>query len=257
MPRPRLTAAILVLTAAGLAACGGASSMRGGGGVWETLTGLAAWFGDPAQWRGLDGIPTRLAEHLYYVGVSMAAALALALPVGVGLGHLGRGGFLAINLANVGRAVPELGIVIIVFILVGYGDWPVITALIALAVPPIVTNSYVGMREVAPATKQAAVGMGMTGAQVLWRVELPIALPVIMAGIRTSTVQVVATATIGAFVGLGGLGRYVIDGLAQHRMDQVLGGAISVAVLALITEFTLAGVQRLIVPAGIRLQRTT
>jgi len=237
-----------------LTACAGGSALHGGG-PGEVVGRLAGWLADPAQWRGTDGIPQRTLEHLYYTGVSMAVALMLALPLGIGLGHLGRGGLLAINIANVGRAVPELGIVIVVFIIAGYGDWPVMVALVALAVPPIVTNSYVGMREVAPAVKQSATGMGMTSAQVLWHVELPVALPVIMAGIRTATVQVVATATIGAFVGLGGLGRYVIDGLAQHQMAQVLAGALLVAALALIAEGLLAGVQRVVVPEAIRQQR--
>jgi len=237
-----------------LVACAGGSTLAGSG-PGQVLSGLYGWFADPAQWRGGDGIPKRTLEHLYYTGVAMAVALAVALPPGVVLGHRGRGGLLAINIANVGRAVPELGIVIIVFIIAGYGDWPVMVALVGLAVPPIVTNSYVGMREVSPTVKQSALGMGMTRAQVLWHVELPVAMPVIMAGIRTSTVQVVATATIGAFVGLGGLGRYVIDGLAQHRMVQVLAGALLVAALALMAEAVLAAVQRVIVPEGIRQQR--
>lgn len=237
-----------------LVACAGGSTLAGSG-PGQVLSGLYGWFADPAQWRGGDGIPQRTLEHLYYTGVAMAVALAVALPPGVVLGHRGRGGLLAINIANVGRAVPELGIVIIVFIIAGYGDWPVMVALVGLAVPPIVTNSYVGMREVSPTVKQSALGMGMTRAQVLWHVELPVAMPVIMAGIRTSTVQVVATATIGAFVGLGGLGRYVIDGLAQHRMVQVLAGALLVAALALMAEAVLAAVQRVIVPEGIRQQR--
>ena len=237
-----------------LVACAGGSTLAGSG-PGQVLSGLYGWFADPAQWRGGDGIPQRTLEHLYYTGVAMAVALAVALPPGVVLGHRGRGGLLAINIANVGRAVPELGIVIIIFIIAGYGDWPVMVALVGLAVPPIVTNSYVGMREVSPTVKQSALGMGMTRAQVLWHVELPVAMPVIMAGIRTSTVQVVATATIGAFVGLGGLGRYVIDGLAQHRMVQVLAGALLVAALALMAEAVLAAVQRVIVPEGIRQQR--
>jgi osmoprotectant transport system permease protein len=151
--------------------------------------------------------------------------------------------------------VPEFGIVILVFIIAGYGDLPVIIALVALAMPPIITNSYVGMRDVDQQVTGAARGMGMTGWQRLLQVELPLAAPAIMAGVRTSTVQVIATATIGAYVGLGGLGRYIIDGLAQHRMDQVLGGAIAVAVLAMTAEVLLAGLQRLIVPLGIRAMR--
>jgi osmoprotectant transport system permease protein len=229
--------------------------MRGAGGPWEVLQNLWAWFTEAGRWEGNDGIPYRVAEHLYYTFVSLGIALAIALPVGVGLGHLGKGGLFAINVSNIGRAVPEFGIVILVFIIAGYGDLPVIIALVGLAVPPIVTNSYVGMRDVDTQVSGAARGMGMTGWQRLLQVELPLASPAIMAGIRTSTVQVIATATIGAFVGLGGLGRYIIDGLSQHRMDQVLGGAVSVAILALIAEVSLAGLQRLIVPRGIQEMR--
>ena len=254
--RPRGTLVLVALLAVALTGCASDSlMMRGAGGPIEVVQNLWAWFTEAGRWEGNDGIPNRVVEHLYYTGVSLAIALTISLPVGIGLGHLGKGGLFAINLSNIGRAVPEFGIVILVFIIAGYGDLPVIVALVALAMPPIVTNSYVGMRDVDQQVAGAARGMGMTGWQRLSQVELPLALPAIMAGIRTSTVQVIATATIGAYVGLGGLGRYIIDGLAQHRMDQVLGGAVAVAVLAMAAELSLAGLQRLIVPKGIRTMR--
>jgi len=193
----------------------------------------------------------RPVQHLWYSLVATAIAAVIALPIGVGIGHIGRGGLLAINLSNLGRALPSLGIIILVFTLVGFGVVPVLVALTALAIPPIVTNSYVGMRSVDRDVREAAEGMGMTGWQVLWRVELPVAMPLIMAGIRTSTVQVVATATLAAFVGLGGLGRYLIDGFAQRDLPQVLGGAVLVAVLSLITELALGRVQTLVVSRGL------
>ncbi len=216
------------------------------------LASIFAWFTDPASWQGPNGIPTRIVEHIYYVAVSMAFALAVALPVGIGLGHWGRGGLIAINLSNIGRAIPEFGVVILVFLIAGYGDLPIIVTLFALALPPIVTNSYVGMTEVSADARQAAKGLGMTGWQRLWQVELPIALPVIMAGIRTSTVQVMATATLAAYVGLGGVGRYIIDGLALRDMIEVVCGAIIVAILALGIEAILAVVQRLVVSRGLK-----
>jgi osmoprotectant transport system permease protein len=254
--RPCGTLVLVALLAVALTGCASDSlMMRGAGGPIEVLQNLWGWFTEAGRWEGNDGIPNRVVEHLYYTGVSLAIALVISLPVGIGLGHLGKGGLFAINLSNIGRAVPEFGIVILVFIIAGYGDLPVIVALVALAMPPIVTNSYVGMRDVDQQVAGAARGMGMTGWQRLSQVELPLALPAIMAGIRTSTVQVIATATIGAYVGLGGLGRYIIDGLAQHRMDQVLGGAVAVAVLAMAAELSLAGLQRLIVPKGIRTMR--
>lgn len=239
------TAAAVALLAVSAAAW--AASPSGVGGFW---LGLWEWFTTPAHWRGGDGIPVRVLEHLYYTAVSMAVAMAIALPLGVGLGHVGRGGLLAINVANIGRAVPEFGVVILVFIIAGFGDLPIIVTLVALAIPPMLTNSFVGMRAVAPEVREAARGMGMTGAQMLWRVELPIAAPLVMAGIRTSAVQVLSTATLAAYVGLGGLGRYLIDGLAQKAMVQVLGGAILVALLALGVEAILGFVQRRVVSAG-------
>jgi osmoprotectant transport system permease protein len=217
----------------------------------DVLSDLIGWLTDPAQWSGPAGIPARTLQHLWYSLVATAIAAVIALPIGVGIGHLGRGGLLAINLSNLGRALPSLGIIILVFTLVGFGVVPVLVALTALAVPPIVTNSYVGMRSVDRDVREAAEGMGMTGWQVLWRVELPVAMPLIMAGIRTSTVQVVATATLAAFVGLGGLGRYLIDGFAQRDLPQVLGGSVLVAVLSLLTELALGRVQSLVVSKGL------
>jgi len=185
------------------------------------------WLTDPAQWSGPDGIPVRTLQHLYYSLLATAIAAAIALPIGVFIGHTGRGALFAVNLTNLGRAIPSLGIIILMFTLVGFGIVPVLVALMA------------------------AEGMGMRGRQVLWQVELPVAMPLIMAGIRTSAVQVVATATLAAFVGLGGLGRYLIDGLSQRDLAQVVGGAILVAVLSLLTELVLGRVQALVVSPGV------
>ena len=212
---------------------------------------VIAWLTDPVQWSGPDGIPVRTVQHLWYSLLATVIAGAIALPIGVFIGHTGRGAVFAINLTNLGRAIPSLGIIILVFTLVGFGIVPVLVALIALAVPPIVTNSYIGVRSVDRDVREAAEGMGMRGRQVLWEVELPVAMPLIMAGIRTSAVQVVATATLAAFVGLGGLGRYLIDGLSQRDLAQVVGGAILVAVLSLLTELLLGRVQTLVVSEGL------
>jgi osmoprotectant transport system permease protein len=212
---------------------------------------VIAWLTDPAQWSGPEGIPVRTLQHLGYSLLATAIAAAIALPIGVLIGHTGRGAVFAVNLTNLGRAIPTLGIIILVFILAGFGIVPVLVALTALAVPPIVTNSYVGVRSVDPEVREAAEGMGMRGRQVLWKVELPVAMPLIMAGIRTSTVQVVATATLAAYVGLGGLGRYLIDGFSQRDLPQVVGGAILVAVLALLIELALGRLQTLVVSRGL------
>lgn len=217
----------------------------------DILSALAGWLTDPANWQGSDGIPNRIFEHVWYSLAATAVAVAIALPVGLALGHTGRGGQLAINVSNVGRAIPSFGIIILAFILAGIGFIPVLIALVALAIPPIITNSYVGIRAVDPEIREAAAGMGMTGAQILRRAELPVAMPLVMAGIRTSAVQVVATATLAAVIGLGGLGRYIISGFSQQDTPQVLGGAILVALLSLATEAGLGAVQRAVVSKGL------
>jgi osmoprotectant transport system permease protein len=219
------------------------------------LAEVIAWFADPAHWQGPDGIPTRLVEHLQLSAESVALGALIALPIGIGLGHLGIFGNLAIGVSNVGRAVPSFAILVIAFQVFGLGDTPIILALTALAIPPMVTNSYVALREVDPDIKDAARGMGYRRLAQLVRVELPLAVPLIMAGVRTSAVQVVATAALAALIAGGGFGRYIIDGLAQQDYAKEFAGAVLVAVLALATEVTLWGVEQLLVPRGIRLLR--
>ena len=222
--------------------------------VLSVLTDLWQWLGDPARWQGANGIPIRVWEHLgYSIGATLVAT-AIALPLAFWIGHTGRGGLLAVNIANVGRAVPTFGLILAAFVIFGLNLIPVYIALVLMAIPPILTNGYVGIREVDPEVREAAEGMGMTGWQVLWRVEVPVALPLIMTGIRTSAVQVVATATLAAFVGLGGLGRFIIDGLAQGAQyspsarSMVIVGAALVAILAVATELLLDRVERALRP---------
>ena len=210
------------------------------------------WFLDGAHWQGDGGIPHRTFEHLTMSGASVLVAALIALPIGIAIGHFGRGGILAINISNIGRAVPSFAVLVIAVELVGIGALPAFIALVALAIPPMVTNSYIGMREVDADVREAARGMGMRERAVLWRVELPIALPLIMAGIRTSAVNVVATATLAALVAWGGLGRFIVDGFGLQDYPMMFAGAIMVAILSLIVEFSLAGAQRLATPAGLR-----
>lgn len=219
----------------------------------QVIVNLARWLADPAHWSGTDGIPTRLIEHLQLSAESVAIGAVIALPVGILLGHYGKLGNLAMNVSNVGRALPSFGILVIAFQIFGLGDLPIILSLTALAIPPMVTNSYVGLREVDPDVKDAARGMGYRELAQLLRVELPLAVPLVMAGIRTSAVQVVATAALAALIAGGGLGRYIIDGLAQFDYTKVVAGAVLVGLLAVTTEATLAGVERLLTPRGIRL----
>jgi osmoprotectant transport system permease protein len=216
------------------------------------LAQVVQWFADPAHWQGSSGIPNRVEEHVLMSLAATASAAAIALPLGLTLGHLGRGGGLAINLSNIGRAVPSFAILVLAVQLVGIGPEPAFLALVALAIPPMVASSYVGMRDVSPALRESARGLGMRGLQVLLRVELPNAMPVVMAGVRTSGVQVVATATLAALVAWGGLGRYIVDGLEQHDYPQLFAGALLVATLAATAELALAGLQRLLTPPGLR-----
>lgn len=217
----------------------------------EFLADVAGWFADPASWRGSNGVPTRLAEHLYYSALATLAALVIALPPGLVAGHTGRGGTVAINVANIGRALPTFGLILLVVTLVGLGDTSIFVPLIAFAVPPILTNSYAGIRAVDPEVRDAAAGVGMTGAQILWRVELPVAAPLVLAGIRTSAVQVVATATLAAYAGSGGLGRYIVNGFAVRDFAQIFAGALLVALFAIAVEVGFGGLQRLLVSEGV------
>lgn len=220
------------------------------------LASVVKWFADSAHWSGADGIPQRLAEHVQLSAESVAIGALIALPIGIALGHYGRFGNVAINVSNVGRAVPSFGILVIAFQIFGLGDLPIIIALAALAIPPMVTNSYVALHEVDPDIKEAARGMGYRELAQLMRVELPLAVPLVMAGIRTSAVQVVATATLAAIIAGGGLGRYIIDGFAQQDYTKLFAGAVIVALLAMATELSLAAVERLLVPRGMRVLRT-
>ena len=218
---------------------------------------VAQWFLVPAHWQGVNGIPNRVGEH---VGMSIAATGAgavVALPIGILLGHWGRFGGLAVNISNVGRAIPSFAILVIALQLFHIGAAPAFAALVLLAIPPMVTNSFVALREVDPDVKDAARGMGYREHAQLLRVELPLALPLIMAGIRTSAVQVVATATLAALVAWGGLGRYIIDGLAQRDYVQLFAGALLVTGLAILTEVGLAKFESALVPAGLRSLRAT
>jgi osmoprotectant transport system permease protein len=218
---------------------------------------VIGWFLNASHWQGDAGIPHRLGEHVAISAISLLVAAAAALPIGIILGHFGRFGNLAINISNVGRAIPSFALLVLAVEAIGIGAIPAFIALVALGIPPIVTNSYLGMREVDPDVREAAVGMGMRGPLVLWRVELPIALPFIMAGVRTSAVNIVATATLAALVAWGGLGRFIVDGFGQQDYPMMYAGAILVAVLALIVEFSLAQLQRAVTPAGLRVSRTT
>ncbi|WP_055599204.1 ABC transporter permease [Streptomyces aureus] len=218
-----------------------------------TLTDAWSWLTTSAHWSGDNGAWHRLAEHLFLTVVCLAISCAIALPVALVLGHLGKGGALAVNLANVGRAVPTFAVLVLLLLspIGSSGQWPTVIALVLFAVPPLLTNAYVGMRGVDPDVVRAARGMGMTGRQTLTLVEVPLALPLILTGVRIAAVQLVATATVAALAGGGGLGRIITAGFNLASTPQVVAGACLVAVLALLVEGVFEGVQRL-APAGVR-----
>ncbi|MFC9154813.1 ABC transporter permease [Streptomyces bauhiniae] len=205
------------------------------------------WLADPAHWSGDDGIWHRLLQHLLLTVVCLIVSCLIALPVALVLGHLGKGGALAVNISNVGRAVPTFAVLVLLLLTpVGkWGEGPTVVALVLFAVPPLLTNAYVGMREVDRGVVQAARGMGMTGRQTLVRVEVPLALPMILNGVRIAAVQLVATATIAALAGGGGLGRIITAGFNLASTPQVVAGAILVAVFALLVEGVFEVVERL------------
>lgn len=218
----------------------------------EFFADAFAWFTTSANWWGTDGMLHRLQEHVVMSAAALGTAMALALPLGLVLGHTGKGGPFAVNVSNLGRAVPSFAILVLMASIVGIGAKPAYIALVALAVPPMVTNTYTAVRGVDRDVREAAEGMGLTGRQVLVRVEIPMGLPLMMAGVRTSAVQVVATASLAALVGWGGLGRYIIDGLATRDFPEVFVGAVLVAALSLVVEIGLSALQRLIVPTGLK-----
>lgn len=205
------------------------------------------------NWSGRRGIGTRIVDHVRISVAATAAAAVVAIPAALYLGHIRRGGALATAVVNLGRAVPSFAIVALAlpFSLrygFGLGFWPTMVALVALALPPIFTNTYAGVVSIDPAVVDAARGMGMRGREVLLRVEAPGALPLLVTGLRISAVQVVATATLGAFVGFGGLGAFIYEGFRQNDDGKLLTGAVFVAVLAIGTELLFGVGQRLLTP---------
>lgn len=225
----------------------------------DSLAAAIGWLTDPLRWSGPDGVPTRVFEHLAISAPAVVVACLVGIPVGLWIGHTGRHAFIAINLANIGRAVPSyavMAMILPVSLMIspqyGLAIIPTFLAMTLLAIPPILVNTYAALREVDRDLIEASRGMGMREGQVLRRVEVPIGLPIIVGGIRTAAVQVVATTTLGAVFGYGGLGRYLIDGLARREYDRLFAGAILVACLAVLTEFGIALIQRRLTSTGLR-----
>jgi osmoprotectant transport system permease protein len=225
--------------------------------VWQQVVD---YLGNPASYQGRFAFQTLVWQHVTYTVVATVLAAAIAIPAGLWVGHRGRGELGVTAIANTGRAVPDFGIIILVgFFTATLSLIPVYVALVALAIPPILVNTYVGIRQVDPDARDAARGAGMTGPQVLWQVEVPNAIPLIMAGVRTAAVQVVATATLAGYVGLGGMGRLIFDGFAagftrgaRPGLGRIVIGSVVVALLAIGIELALGRLQRALTPAGLR-----
>ena len=206
------------------------------------------------QVGGLDEVWDLMWTQIWISVLALAIALAIALPVGLYFGHRGRGELLAVAVGNAGRAIPELGLIALMVAFIGVGVLNVTIALMIIGIPPILTNTFVGVRQVDYDALEAARGMGMTGLQVVRRVELPLAVPLIMSGVRTAAINIVATATIASIAGVSTLGDYIINN-ANYGEDGLIAGAILVALLALAFELLLAGLQRLLTPRGLEPQR--
>jgi osmoprotectant transport system permease protein len=225
----------------------------------ELLAQIGAWFLKPETWSGPDGIPMRLLEHVGISAASLLIAGAIALPTGLAIGHTGRGATFAINLANLGRAIPSLAAIGIVVPFtqaldpdLGFSLYPTVIGMVVLAIPPILVNAYTGIAEVDRDLVESARGMGLRERDILRGVEIPVAMPVLFAGIRSAAVQVIATATLGAIYAFGGLGRYIVDGVAQNDNGKLFGGVILVAMLALGAEASLSVLQRVLTSPGVR-----
>ncbi len=226
------------------------------------MNDVFSWLTDAAHWSGQDGVPARLAEHLTYSALALAIAAVIAIPLGLYVGHTGRGRLVVVGLAGAGRAIPSLGLLYIAVLFFGPrldGDAaffvPCQIVLVVLAIPPILNNTYAGVDAVDFQARDSAVGMGMRGREVLVKVEIPCALPLILSGLRSGALQIIATATIAATAGLGGLGRFLIDGLSLRDYAQMAAGALLVAALALAVELAFAVLERVVVSPGLRRSR--
>ncbi len=222
------------------------------------IGGVLQWLTDPVNWSGSGGIPAQTVTHLRLSFTALVMAALIAVPLGLYVGHTGRGRVVAVNLVGAFRAIPSLGVLFIAVLLLlpvlpgqAAFEWPSLIVLTLLAIPPILAGVYAGIDQVDVAARDAASGMGMTGIQVLRRVEVPCALPLIFSGLRSAMLQIIATATIAAVVGLGGLGRFLIDGQATQRYEEMAGGALLVAGLALLVDLVFGLIQRAVVSPGL------
>ncbi len=218
-----------------------------------------AWLADPVNWQGSGSIPQRIAEHLAYTVVAVLAAVIVAVPLGWWIGHTGKGKELVVGLTGAARALPSFGLIFLFVMVAGVSqrEPASVVVLMLLAVPPILAGAYAGFEVIDRRTVDAARAMGMTEWQILWKVEVPLGLPLLFGGLRSGVLQVVATAVLISYIGLGGLGYDIVQGIALRRFDQMLGSAILIIVLALLLDAIFALLERYAVPRGVRAGRST
>lgn len=216
-----------------------------------------AWLFSPDRWEGSYSLPTLLGQHLFYTVISVLIAALIAVPAGWLIGHTGRGREIAVAISGAARAIPSFGLMVLLVLLLGVLQIPAaaVITFVLLAIPSLLAGAYTGFEAIDRRVIDAARSMGMTEWQVFWKVEVPLGMPLLVGGLRAALLQVIATVTIAAYVNLGGLGWPIIQGIPLRRFDQVLGGAILVATLALLVDLILASAQRAAVPAGVRVAK--
>ena len=217
-----------------------------------------AWLFAPELYVGGDALQVRIAEHLFYTFVSVLIAALIAIPLGYFIGHTGRGREIAIGVSGAARAIPSFGLILLLVLLIGVTQKPLaaVIAFVLLGVPSILAGAYSGLEAIDRRTVDAARAVGMTEWQILWKVEIPLGLPLLIGGLRSATLQIVATVTLAAYIGLGGIGGYIIAGLALRRFDQMLGAALVIVALALVLDGVFALAERLVVPRGVAAGRS-
>lgn len=216
-----------------------------------------AWLFAPERLTGANSIPLRVLEHFGYTAISLVISALIAVPLGFAIGHFRRGREVSVALSGAARALPSLGLLTILALLLGLGAAPAaaVIVFVVLGTPSVLAGAYSGIEAVDPATVKAARAMGMTEWQVLWKVEVPLGLPLLVGGMRSAALQIVATATLAAYIGLGGLGSYIFTAIPLRQYDVMLGGAILVVVLAIVIDTLFAGIGRIVTPRGVRARR--
>jgi osmoprotectant transport system permease protein len=213
-----------------------------------------AWIFDPSQWPPSQPVPQALWQHILLTVVSVVIAAVVAIPAGWAIGHTGRGREIAVALTGAARAIPSFGLVVLLVMVIGVAQKTeaAIFAFVLLAVPPILAGAYAGIEAIDRSVVGAGKAVGMTPSQILWQIEIPLGLPLLIAGLRSAVLQVVSTVTIAAFVGLGGLGYFILQGIQLRKIEEIIGGALLVVILALVLDGVFALLQRLVVPRGVR-----